>query len=71
MTNLIETVTVTVTLYRDKADNFPYDTLWATLKKIWPHVCPWRNANGYVNMYNIEIEWKSSGLTEEVEYNDN
>lgn len=64
MSNLVETVTVKITLHRDRAQSFPYDTLWGTLRKIWPHVCPWQNANGYINMHDIEIEWSSSGLTE-------
>jgi hypothetical protein len=71
MTNLVETVTVRIALHRDKADSFPYDSLWGTLRKIWPHVCPWRQAAGYINMHNIEIEWTSSGLTEEHDANDN
>ena len=71
MTALNEQISVTITLHRDKADSFPYDHLWETLKRIWPHVCPWYRANGYINMHNVEIEWKSSGLQEEHEPGDN
>ena len=67
MTHLIERITVTVTLHRDKADRFPYDHLWETLRRIWPQVCPWMNKRGYINMHNIEIEWKSDGLEEVAE----
>lgn len=64
MSNLVETITVKVTLHRDKADHFPYDHLWDTLRRMWLHVCPWNHASGYVNLHNIEISWKSSGLHE-------
>ena len=71
MTHLIETVTIKITLHRDRADKFPYDNLWATLKRIWQHIVPTRNMRGHINMHGIEIEWSSSGLEEVAGLDDN
>ena len=75
MTNLIERITVTVTLNHDQVDSAIYHggtDIKDIVKRIWPHICPWASvSDGKLTMAGIEIEWRSSGLMEEVEYNDN
>ena len=77
MTNLIERVTVTVTLNHDKINSAVYSgdvDLWEDLEKLWPIVpsAIWfRDGNVTVRDGALKIEWKSSGLYEEVESGDN
>ena len=68
MTNLVERVTLTVTLHHDQVDSAVYGgglDLKQVVRRIWPHICPWASVtDGRLHMRGVEIEWKSTGLEE-------
>lgn len=68
VSNLIERVTVTVTLNHDEVDSAVYHgatDLKEIVKRIWPHICPWVSvSDGSLKMAGIEIQWRSTGLEE-------
>jgi hypothetical protein len=73
VTQLVEDITIKITLNHDKTDSEIYSgkvNLWGELEKIWsivPAAIQFRDGHVEVRGGALKIEWRSTGLEEQPE----